>query len=60
MKEVHKKPGTFCGEVGNFLENILADLDNLRIQFVRRKLLNRRLLWIELISLKTMNCPSGV
>ncbi len=43
MKEVHKKPGTFCGKVGNFQENILADLDNLRTQFVRRKLINQYL-----------------
>ncbi len=41
MKEVHKKPGTFCGKVGNFRKNIIAVLDNLRIQLVRRKLINQ-------------------
>ena len=31
MKEVHKKSGNFCGKEGDFLENILAVFDNLRI-----------------------------
>ena len=41
MKEVHKKSGTFCGKLGNFLRNILAVLDNPRIPLVRRRLINQ-------------------
>ncbi len=35
MNGVHKKLGTFCRLMGNFLENILAVPDNLRYQLVQ-------------------------
>ncbi|MGF6953444.1 hypothetical protein QF028_005949 [Neobacillus sp. B4I6] len=43
MKVVHKKPGAFCGNVGYFLVNILAVLDNLRSRFAGRIVIHRYL-----------------